>query len=33
VSGKQAALLASGETFEDVEQNRGSVALSNGSAA
>ena len=28
VSGKQASLLATGETFEDVEQHRGSVALS-----
>jgi hypothetical protein len=32
VSGKQATLLASGETFEDVEQDRGSVALSRESA-
>ena len=33
VTGKQATLLASGETFEDVEQHRSSVALSKGSAA
>lgn len=33
VSGKQAIFLATGETFEDVEQHRGSVALSKGSAA
>ncbi len=33
VTGKQAMLLATGETFEDVEQHRGSVALSKGSAA
>ena len=33
VTGKQASLLATGETFEDVEQHRGIVALSNGSAA
>jgi hypothetical protein len=33
VTGKQAMLLATGETFEDVEQDRGSVALSKGSAA
>ena len=32
VTGKQAILLATGETFEDVEQHRGSVALSKGSA-
>ena len=33
VTGKQAMLLATGETFEDVEQHRGSVALSKASAA
>jgi hypothetical protein len=33
VTGKQAIRLATGETFEDVEQHRGSVALSKGSAA
>jgi len=33
VTGKQAILLATGETFEDVEQHRGSVALSKRSAA
>jgi DNA modification methylase len=33
VTGKPAMLLATGETFEDVEQHRGSVALSKGSAA
>jgi DNA modification methylase len=33
VTGKQASLLATGETFEDVEQDRGSVSLSKGSAA
>jgi hypothetical protein len=33
VTGKQGTLLASGETFEDVEQHRSSVALSKGSAA
>jgi len=33
VTGKQAILSATGETFEDVEQHRGSVALSKGSAA
>jgi len=33
VTGKQAILLATGETFEDVEQQRGRIALSKGSAA
>jgi DNA modification methylase len=33
VTGKQALLVATGETFEDVEQHRGSIALSKGSAA
>jgi len=33
VTGKQAMLLATGETFEDVEQQRGRIALSKGSAA
>jgi DNA modification methylase len=32
VTGKPAMLLATGETFEDVEQHRGSVALSNARA-
>jgi DNA modification methylase len=32
VTGKQATLLATGETFEDVEQDRGSLALSKDSA-
>jgi DNA modification methylase len=32
VTGKRALLLATGETFEDVEQDRGSVALSKDSA-
>jgi DNA modification methylase len=32
VTGKQAVLVATGETFEDVEQNRGNAALSNGNA-
>jgi DNA modification methylase len=33
VTGKQAMLSATSETFEDVEQHRGSTALSKGSAA
>jgi DNA modification methylase len=33
MTGKQALLSETGETFEDVEQRRGSVALSTGSAA
>jgi len=33
VSGKQAVLLGTGETFEDIEQHRGSTELSKGSAA
>jgi DNA modification methylase len=33
VTGKHAMLLATDETFEEVEQHRGSVALSQGSAA
>ena len=32
VTGKQAMLLATGETFEEVEQSRGLAALSGGSA-
>jgi DNA modification methylase len=33
VTGKQATLLATSEKFEDVEQHRGIIALSKGSAA
>jgi DNA modification methylase len=33
VTGKQAVFVATGETFEDVEQHRGNVALSSGKAA
>jgi len=33
VTGKQATLLATSETFEDVEQHRGIIALSKGSTA
>jgi DNA modification methylase len=33
VTGKQAKLLATSEKFEDVEQHRGIIALSKGSAA
>jgi DNA modification methylase len=33
VTGKQAVFVATGETFEDVEQHRGNVALSSGRAA
>jgi DNA modification methylase len=33
VTGKQATLLATSEKFEDVEQRRGIIALSKGSAA
>ena len=33
VTGKQSLLLATGETFEDVEQHRGCIELSKGSAA
>jgi len=33
MTGKQALLSETGETFEDIEQRRGSVALSTGSAA
>lgn len=32
VTGKHAVLLATGETFEEVEERRGSVALSQGGA-
>src|ERR1700692_1825896 len=33
VTGKQAVLVATGETFEDMEQHRGNTALSSGKAA